>query len=117
MRKTEIKDLIISSLDKDSEKSFASAKLEEAGVDYGFGYGFSDRVLNRIFVTGETMKREADFIRNLNFAFRSIALSGVAAIIFLLISIFIMEGKVSFNSFLGLKDSFDESIVCLLTGN
>jgi len=117
MRKTKIKDLILSSLDTGRDRSDAYARLQEEGVDYGFGYGFSDRVLNRIFVAGETVKREADFLRNLNFAFRSIALSGVAAIIILLISIFIMEGKISFDSFLGLKDSFDESIVCLLTGN
>jgi hypothetical protein len=117
MRKTEIKDLILSSLDSGNDNNSAAAKLEEEGVDYGFGYGFSDRVLNRIFTAGETLKRETDFLRNLNFAFRGIAISGVAAIVFLIISIFIMEGKVSLNSFLGLKDSFDESIVCLLTGN
>jgi hypothetical protein len=53
----------------------------------------------------------------MNFAFYRVALTGVAAIVLLLISIFLMEGSLSFNSFLGLKDNYDESIVCLLTGN
>jgi hypothetical protein len=49
--------------------------------------------------------------------FYRIALTGVAAIAILLISIFLMEGSLSFNSFLGLSDNYSESIVCLLTGN
>jgi hypothetical protein len=53
----------------------------------------------------------------MNFAFYRIALTGVAAIIVLLVSIFLREGSFSFNSFLGLSDNYDESIVCLLTGN
>jgi hypothetical protein len=28
-----------------------------------------------------------------------------------------MDGSLSLNSFLGLSDNYDESIVCLLTGN
>jgi len=34
-----------------------------------------------------------------------------------LISIFVIQGSLSFDSFLGLGDSYDESIVYLLTGN
>jgi hypothetical protein len=52
----------------------------------------------------------------MNFAFRSIAISGVAAISVLMISIFLMEGSISIDSFLGLRDNYDESIICLLTG-
>jgi hypothetical protein len=53
----------------------------------------------------------------MNYVFYRIALTGVAAIVILLISIYLMEGSVSINSFLGLGDTYDESIVCLLTGN
>jgi hypothetical protein len=48
--------------------------------------------------------------------FYRIALTGVAAIVLLLISIFMMEGSVSFNSLIGLGSTYDESILCLLTG-
>ena len=116
MKSSEIKDLIFTSLDPSSDAGLASEKLEKEGVRYSFSNGFRDQLLDRIFVAGIKIRSEVEFMRGLSFAFRSIAISGVAAIIFLLISIFIMEGKISVNSFLGLKDNYDESIVCLLTG-
>jgi hypothetical protein len=94
-----------------------SRKLEDEGVSYDFSKGFGDKVLNRIFSTGLTVITEVEFLKTMKFAFYRIALTGVAAIVILLISIFLMEGSLSFNSFLGLGDSYDESIVCLLTGN
>ena len=92
-------------------------KLEEAGVIYNFKPGFSDKVIDKIFAAGATVKQEIEFVKSLNYVFYRIALTGVAAIIILLISIFLMEGSLSFNSFLGLNDPDGESIVCLLTGN
>ena len=79
--------------------------------------GFSEKVLNKIFLTSVRVNREVEFVRSMTFAFNRIALTGIAAIILLLISIFLMEGTISFNSFLGLSNSYDESIVSMLTGN
>jgi hypothetical protein len=117
MNSSEIKKLIISSLNADANQAEASRKLEEEGVSYDFSNGFSEKVLDKIFSARLTVTREVEFVKSLNFAFYRIALTGVAAIVVLLISIFLMEGSISFNSFLGLSDSYDESIVCLLTGN
>ncbi len=64
-----------------------------------------------------TINREVEFVKYMNFAFYRIALTGIAAIVILLISIFLMQGSLSFNSLLGLNDNYNESIVCLLTGN
>jgi hypothetical protein len=115
MKSSELKDLMISSLNADADPKETSRKLQESGVSYDFGSGFGKAVLNRIFPASENVKREREFVRKMNFAFRSVAISGVAAIIFLLISIFVMEGSISFRSLLGLRDNYDESIVCLLT--
>jgi hypothetical protein len=117
MNSSEIKTLLISSLNADADPAEVSRKLEDEGISYDFSKGFGDKVLNRIFSTGLTVTREVEFLKSMNFAFYRIALTGVAAIVVLLISIFLMEGSLSFNSFLGLSDSYDESIVCLLTGN
>lgn len=117
MNPSEIKELIISSVSPDADTADVSDRLEQEGVTYDFGKGFSESVLGRIFPVAIKIKREIEFLHNMNFAFRSIAVSGIAAIILLLISIYLMEGYVSFNSFLGLKDNYDESIICLLTGN
>ena len=117
MNSSEIKKMLINSLNPDTDPSVVSGKLEKEGISYDFRKGFGDKVLNRVFSTGLTVTREVEFVKSMNFAFYRIALTGVAAIVVLLISIFLMEGSLSLNSFLGLSDSYDESIVCLLTGN
>ena len=116
MNTSEIKKLMISSLDESADNVEVSRKLMQEGVNYTFSTGFGDRVLNKLFSAGMSIKREVEFVKYLNFAFYRIALTGVAAIVVLLISIFIMEGSLSLNTFLGLNDNYDESIVSLLTG-
>jgi hypothetical protein len=117
MKHSDIKELIINSLNADADTEETSIKLEEAGVSYDFSISFGNKVLNKLFSAGYTVSREVDFVKSMNFAFYRIALTGVAAIVILLISIFLMEGSLSLNSLLGLSDNYDESIVCLLTGN
>jgi hypothetical protein len=117
MKQSELKELIISSLSEDATDGETSRKLEEAGLDYSFKPDFTDKVLDRLFRAGVVVNREIEFVRSWNLAFYRIALTGVAAIVVLLISIYVMEGSFSFNSLLGLSDNYDESIVCLLTGN
>jgi hypothetical protein len=116
MKSSEVRELIIRSLDSDTDSADVSRKLELEGVSYDFDIGFTDAVLARIFKAGSIVKHEIDFVRSMNFAFKSIAISGLAAIIVLMISIFLMEGSISIDSFLGLRDNYDESIICLLTG-
>ena len=117
MNKSEIKKLIIISLNADADDVGVSGKLEKEGISYNFSENFSDKVLNKLFSAVLTVNREVEFVKYMNFAFYRIALTGVAAIIVLLVSIFLREGSFSFNSFLGLSDNYDESIVCMLTGN
>jgi len=117
MNSSEIKSLIINSLNVDADPHMVAMKLEEEVISYDFRLGFKDKILERISSPVLKITREIEFMKYLNFAFYRIALTGVAAIIILMISIFLMEGSLSINSFLGLSDSYDESIVCLLTGN
>jgi hypothetical protein len=117
MKPAEVKGLMISSLSAENDSVDVLKKLEEAGVEYSFSNGFRDKIIDRISSAAITVNREIDFVRSMNTIFYRIALTGVAAIVLLLISIFLSEGSLSFNSFLGLKDSYDESIICLLTGN
>jgi hypothetical protein len=117
MKPAEVKELMISSLSTDEDSGDVLKRLEDAGIKYSFSDGFRDKVLDRVFSAALTVNREIEFVRSMNSVFYRIALTGVAAIVLLLISIFLSEGSLSFNSFLGLKDSYDESIICLLTGN
>ena len=116
MNRSEIKDLLISSLEANADPRLASSILQKEGVTYDFRDKFTDAVLDRIFPAALRMNREIEFARYMLFAFRSIAVSGIATIILLLISIYLREGSISFDAFLGLRDNYDESLVCLLTG-
>jgi hypothetical protein len=116
MNSSELKDFLITSLNSDSDPLETSARLEKEGLSYDFSKNFNEKVLDRLFMAGYKVTRENEFIKSLNLAFSRIALTGVAAIVVMLISIFLMEGSISFNSFLGLNDSYDESIISLLTG-
>ena len=117
MKPAEIKELMINSLSSDISSEDSWKKLNDAGVTYSFSNNFRNKVLDSIFKSVIAVDREVEFVRSMNFAFYRVALTGVAAIVILLISIFLMEGSLSFNSFIGLSNSYDESIVCLLTGN
>jgi hypothetical protein len=117
MKRSEIKNLIISSLDANSASGEIARQLEDEGISYDFSEGFSGRVIERILASAPAVSRELEFVRNLSSAFYRIAFTGVAAIVILIISIYLMEGSISFDSFLGLGDISDESIICLLTGN
>jgi len=117
MKRPEIKKLISDSLDESGDARYIPGSLEDAGVSYDFSEGFTEKVMGRLSGASLTIVRDTEFKRSLNYAFYRIALTGAAAIIILMISIFIMQDSFSFNSFLGLGDSYDESIVYLLTGN
>lgn len=116
MKLPEIKRLIISSLDEGPEQGASFNELQEEGVSFDFSPGFTVGVLDRLFSSDRVLARQVELSRYMSIAFSRVALTGVAAIILLLISIFLMEGDLSFNSILGIGDSQTESIVCLLTG-
>jgi type IV secretory pathway VirB4 component len=114
MKPEEIKDLIMKSLSSESSPDDLRDKLEDAGVSYTFSDGFNDKVLDRLFKPAVVINLDTE--RSWNRAFYKIALSGAAAIVILLISIYVSEGTFSLDSLLGLSSGSDESIVSLLTG-
>lgn len=116
MKPAEIKKLIIDSLDAGADAEDIAGKIENEGFSYDFSKDFSNRVLDKIFTASPAIIRQIEFTKRLNTVFYRVAITGVAAIILLLISIYLMEGTLSVNSFLGITDSFDESTICLLTG-
>lgn len=116
MKLSEIKKTMIRSLDEGPETGESFSKLQEE-VSFDFSRGFTGKVLDNVFSADRFVARQVEFSRYMNLAFSRIALTGVAAIVLLLISIFLMEGNLSFNSILGIGDTQTESIVCLLTGN
>jgi hypothetical protein len=117
MKTSDLKKMIINSLDGEVASDETLVRLENAGVSYSFSPEFRERVINRIFTAGTVINREVEFVRSLNSVFYRIALTGIAAIFLLLVSMYIMEGSISLNTIFGLNDGWGESIICLLTGN
>jgi hypothetical protein len=117
MDPAKIKKIIINSLDTESDPAESLRRLEDEGIAFDFSRNFGERVLDRIYTSGLAISREVDYIKTFYYVFFRIALTGVAAIVLLLISIYLKEGSLSLNSFLGINDNYAESIVCLLTGN
>ena len=117
MKPSELKKLIIGSLDAGADAGEIAGKLEDGGVSLDFSEGFGDKVTDRIFSSALTINRDMEFTRNLSLVFYRIAVTGIAAIVILMLSIFIMQDSFSFNSFLGLGDTYDETFVYFLTGN
>ena len=95
MNPSEIKKLLISSLNTDADPVEVSRKLEEEGISYDFSKGFGDKILDKLFSAGLTVNREVEFVKSMNFAFYRIALTGVAAIV-LLAHLYLYYGRFSF---------------------
>jgi|WetSurMetagenome_2_1015567.scaffolds.fasta_scaffold01091_14 hypothetical protein len=117
MKTHEIKDLMIRSLELENDPGELSRQIRSATGDLDFGVNFAGKVMDRIYQAGGILSGESEFVRNLTFVFYRIALTGIAAIILLLFSIYLTEGSISLDSFLGLGNGNEESIISLLTGN
>lgn len=117
MKKEKLKELILESL-KDEEPDRKILKdLQDAVLSFSFSDDFADKVTERIYSSAVVIHKEEDFILSASKIFYRIAFTGIAAIILLLISIYISQGNLSIDSFLGLGDIADESILFALTGN
>ncbi len=117
MNPYELKKLIVRYLDPHEDAEEIAHKLENDGISFNFRDGFTEKITGRISSVKLAVNNTMEFRKNLNRVSYRIALTGIAAIIILMLSIFITQDSFSFNSFLGLGDSYDETIVCLLTGN
>ena len=114
MKNKEIKSLIINSLGKENDNGKITLELLEK-VDYDFKKGFEKNVLAKILDRGKFIRYEFD--KRLRFAFKSVSIAAAAAIILMMISIFLNEGNLSVDSLLGVEDGYSESIVYVLMGD
>ncbi|HNR43489.1 MAG TPA: hypothetical protein PKL65_14760 [Bacteroidales bacterium] len=116
MKTDELKGLILKALETEQTPDSFMQELEEAGVTYTFSNDFSGAVLNRIFGESTVRIAESEFFSNMRLVFNRVALTGIAAIILLLISILLGQGTLSIDSILGIGDIETDSIISLMTG-
>ena len=79
-----------------------------------FDPGFTQRVMAR--VNQEKKKRiiEFDFVKDLNRIFMRVAISGIAAIVILLLTIYLTAGSFSLDSLSGTESYSEENIISYL---
>jgi len=91
-------------------------KLREvfSSQEYRFKPFFESRVMNRIHKLRNGKIIEFDFAKNLFFVFKRVAISGITAILILLISIYISEGSFSLDAFTGVESFSDDNLISYL---
>lgn len=82
------------------------------GTSFHFKAGFAERVLSKIKDTVPVI--EMDFSIQLVSLFKKIALTGVAAIIILLITIYLTAGSLNKETVVGVDTSSDDNLVSYL---
>lgn len=117
MKPSDFKQFIITSLDVESNPMEVAEMFENVVGVCDFSDDFEDKVFEKLFGKSIEVDRESEFIKNLSLWVNRVAITGVAAILILLISIFFTEGdSFSLNSLMGLSDVYEEGMVCLLGG-
>lgn len=97
-----------------AEKEDTEKVIHDLGnLRFGFREGFVDRVMDKIG-TANGKVVEVDFSEQLFTFFKRIALAGAAAIILILLSIYISHGSLSKESVLGVQSMSDDNLVSYL---
>jgi hypothetical protein len=80
-----------------------------SSTPYSFGSGFKEKLMERVQLEKEPVILRPDFNRALHKGFKKIWLTGVAAIVLLLLSVYLTEG--SFDVFTGNDLTSDENLI------
>ena len=116
MKQEEINRLFSLITAEPDENDRSDMTLQMLRESYDFSPGFTARVLGRIHEEGRFLIHNGLMI-TMNRLFIRIALSGAAAIILLVLSVYLSGGDLSFDTLLGLGNSTDEGMITLLSGN
>ena len=116
MKKEEIERLVELLGDDASPTEEEKATLAEIRSFYDFDAGFTGRVMQRLEAI-EPGRLYEGVILSMNSLFLRIAVTGVAAIILLAVSVFLSGGNLSFETLLGLGNTTEEGMISLLSGN
>ena len=135
MIQKELYDLLLRSFDEelnssDTEKLglclSGSAELREekrklvemrrivSSKQYSFSSGFQEKVMTKVYEEKEPLILRPEFNRSLFTVFKRVALTGVAAIIILFLSIYLTDDSFTFNSLTGGDPYSDDNLVSYL---
>lgn len=81
---------------------------------YSFSSGFQEKLMNKVYEEKEPLILRPEFNRSLFTVFKRVALTGVAAIIILFLSIYLTDDSFTFNSLTGGEPYSDDNLVSYL---
>lgn len=117
MENDQLKELLLKSLTAEIDDRERS--LIESGIVpvYSFSNGFRDRVMQRLNARSIPVFLRPDFLRSFDLGFRRVALTGVAAILILVVTMLLSQGSLSYDTLLGIDNQIDDSLISLLVDN
>lgn len=116
MRPDELSQLVNLLNEESTSGKQDDALISSLRNSYRFSPGFSGRVMRSLSLNTQD-NFFVDLTLKMNSIFMKIAVTGVAAIILLSVSVFLSGGTLSLDSLLGLGNTSVESMICLLSGN
>jgi len=93
---------------KQEKRRLQQMRSSMAAGEFAFKPGFESRVMDRVAQEQEPLILNPGFNHSLNLAFMRIAMTAVAAILILILSIYLSEGTIDVNSVTG-ADTFSSS--------
>ena len=102
-----------SELRKEKRELLEMRKIISA-TQYSFGPGFHSKVMDKIAEEKEPLILRPEFNKSLFTVFKRVALTGVAAIIILFLSIYLSDDSFSFRSLTGGDTYSDDNLVSYL---
>ena len=115
MKPSKIKELMISSLDENSNVAEIAESFEREGLSFDFSEDFENKVFDELF--GKSINVENDnsiFSKSFLGLCNKVSMIGAAVIIIFILSIFFTQGEISLNSLVGLGNVYDEGMIYLL---
>ena len=114
MNNEELKKLMLRSLTDDLSEKERAIIEKDVVPELQFSNGFRGLLMDKITSGSVVLLNGMDFLRTFDLLFRRIAITGVAAIILLALTVFISEGSFSYDTILGLDSTVDEGLISLL---
>jgi hypothetical protein len=99
---------------RSEKKKIQTMRKIIASKQYSFNTGFKNRIMARLEEEKKPFILKSDFNRTLFSVFKRVALTGVAAIIILLLSIYLSDYSFSLDSFTGSDPYSDDNLVSYL---
>ena len=109
-----LKELVLKSLTGELDEEERELLNREVIPVYSFSNRFRDSVMDRISEKPLFLLFRPDFLRSFNESFRRVAFAGVAAIVVLMVVMFISQGSISYDTLLGIDATIDEPLISLL---